>query len=426
MDAPSELFLISAIIRSGDVLEPAQRGITPAHFHNYRAEYEWILDYRSKYSKAPSKTAFKTAFPDFTLLRADDLEYAVDEVKRNHTRHEVTKALKEATEFLRMDQPTEALGFLTQSTRQIQRDVMDDSRAVNVIEDWEDLYEDVSAKVSRADSDGITGVTTGLPTLDERTYGAQPGDLWIIAARLGQGKTWVLCRMAEASLIAGKKVLFVSMEQTYRQVTYRIHTILGNRFGYKLRNTALSSGLGVDLISYKEFLHELPDKVPGQLVVVDGGRGRISPITLAAMIEENEPDVVLVDYITLMATSSGQQATEDWRAAASISADVKLVAMQYDVPIVCAAQINRLGEGGKRPPGVDKLAQSDSLGQDASVVVTMRRGSSHTAQFSLEKNRHGEEGSIFWTSFKPDKGEFEEISREKALSVIMDDTVEES
>lgn len=409
------------MIRSGDVLEPAQLGISARYFHTYDAEYEWILEYHQKYGSAPSKMAFKTAFPDFTLLKADDLGYAVDEVKKNHARFEVTRLLKDATDFLRAGQPIDALQFIQSGTRKLSQDVGNGVKASDVINDWDDLYQDVVERSARASDGGLTGISTGMPTLDGRTYGAQDGDLWLMAARLGQGKTWSLAQMAEAAIVNGHKALFVSLEQTKRQITYRIHTLLSDRFGYELRNTSLSSGINVDLQEYKAFLMELPEKVKGQLIVTDAGRGRVTPITLAAMIEEYEPEVVYIDYITLMATSTGSQAVEDWRAAAAISADVKLVAMQYDIPIIAAAQINRLGDGGNKPPSVSKLAQSDALGQDASVVVTMRRASAHTAQYSLEKNRHGESGAVWWTEFDPDKGRFSEISYEQALDLIIDD-----
>lgn len=421
--AHEEQLLISSIIRSGNILEAIKHGVTPEHLLTYDAEYEWLITQYTKFGQCPSKVAFRTAFPDFTILVSDDLGYAIEGVKKGYARSELTRALKEATEYLKVDDPIEAMNHIAFATRKLHKHVSGDNRVYDLLADWGDVYEDVANRVYRASQDGITGCATGIPTLDGRTSGAQPGDLWLIAARLGQGKTWTLAQMAEGSLVSGKKVLFVSLEQTWRQIALRIHTMLSFRFDYNLRNTALSSGLGVDLLGYKGFLAQLPSMLPetSKLIITDGGRGRYSGMTLASLIEEHEPDVVFIDYITLMSTLDGRPATDDWRAAATISADVKMVAMQYDIPIIAAAQINREGEHGTKPPSVAKLSQSDALGQDASVVVTMRRASAHVAHYSLEKNRHGESGVTFWTKFMPDTGEFAEITYEQALDLTIAD-----
>lgn len=426
METPAEILLISAMLRSGSVLEPAKHGLNPDHLHTFRIEYEWVLDYYQRHKNAPSKAAFKLAFPEFTILNHDDLSYAIEQVKRNHLRASLIRVVKEGTDLLRDENPEAALRHLASNSRSLHSEVID-SQSFSLFGGTEELYEEVSRRVELAKTTGLTGISTGIPTLDGRTSGAQPGDLWIIAARLGQGKTWTVCQMAEGALVAGKRVLFVSLEQTWRQIAMRVHTILGRRFGYHLRNTALSSGIGVDLHEYKTFLAELPDKLPdtAHLEITDSGRGRVSALTLASMIEDTEPDVVFIDYITLMATMDGRPATDDWRAAATISSDVKVIAGQYDIPIIAAAQINREGEHGTKPPSVAKLAQTDSLGQDAAVVVTMRRASNHVAHYLIAKNRHGEGGVAFWTKFNPDLGEFTEIRYEEALEIITEDDIRE-
>jgi hypothetical protein len=64
---------------------------------------------------------------------------------------------------------------------------------------------------------------------------------------------------------------------------------------------------------------------------------------------------------------------------------------------------------------VKNLAQSDALGQDGDVVLTMRAKPKNVAtHFSLEKNRHGSSGIPFYTTFDPNRGVFTEISAEHA------------
>ena len=88
---------------------------------------------------------------------------------------------------------------------------------------------------------------------------------------------------------------------------------------------------------------------------------------------------------------------------------------------MCAAQINRDGETGSAPPKVKNLAQSDALGQDGDVVLTMRSKPHNVAtHFSLEKNRHGASGIPFYTTFDPDHGQFVEVTGDHADDLVID------
>ena len=87
--------------------------------------------------------------------------------------------------------------------------------------------------------------------------------------------------------------------------------------------------------------------------------------------------------------------------------------------MLCAAQINRDGETGMAPPKVKNLAQSDALGQDGDVVLTMRAKPKNVATFfSIEKNRHGPSGIYFNTTFDPNTGVYTEITAVQAEDLV--------
>ena len=133
-----------------------------------------------------------------------------------------------------------------------------------------------------------------------------------------------------------------------------------------------------------------------------------------------EYDLIIVDYVGLMAQDGGGRAIDDWRVMASISNALKITALSQKTALLCAAQINREGENGSSPPKVKNLAQSDALGQDGDVVLTMRSKPHDVAtHFSLEKNRHGASGIQFWTTFSPNTGVFTEISRDHADDLVL-------
>ena len=177
----------------------------------------------------------------------------------------------------------------------------------------------------------------------------------------------------------------------------------------------LMHGKNFDLVAYKRFLKELSGKLDGRLVVDDTSRGRVSPSSIAAQIERNRPDIVFIDYLTLMNAGG-----DDWRAMAELSGEIKGIAMRYEVPIVAAAQINRMAIGND-VPGAEHLAASDAIGQDADAVVTMRQMSQRVIKMKLAKFRHGMDGQAWFNEFSPNTGRFEEINGDDAKDLMDED-----
>jgi replicative DNA helicase len=247
-----------------------------------------------------------------------------------------------------------------------------------------------------------------------------PGDLWYLAARPGQGKSWSLASFTEQALIEGKKVLLFSLEMPEKSVRTRVDTILAKALGVKdVRHRDLK-GRSYDAIQYRKLREEIKERVYGELFIVDTSRGAISPSHVASM--SKGMDVVLIDYVGLMASPLGGRAVDDWRTMASISNILKEVAVQNDLPILAAAQINREGDSeGFRPPKLKNLAQSDALGQDADIAITMKRRSNSVAIYSLEKNRDGEGGALWHTKYLPNEGDLSEIGSDKAKDMMIRD-----
>lgn len=413
-----EVLLISAVIQTGDFTTPGDYAITSEQFHGYRSVWEWIERFHRSHGKVPDKPTFRTEFPEFPLLKATDVGYAAGAVCNNHLRHVLANSVKETTNLLAAGRPEEALESMRSSVRSVHDPAS--ARNVDVLSDHREVFEEAARRVESATTRGLAGIDTGFATLNDRTGGMQPGDMWTFAARLGGGKTWGLVKFATEAICTGRRVAFVSLEQTKPQITFRLHTMLANRFGYSLRNRELMSGINLDLNHYRGFLVDLPTRVDGECYVFDPSRGRVSPSTLASILDRVQPDVLFVDYLTLM-----QKDHDEWQGVAKLSAECKEIALTYGIPICAAAQINRLGEGGRKPPTVDKLAQSDAIGQDSDVVVTMRKFSPKARQMLLAKNRSGTDDVVFYAEFAPDEGRFDEIDYETAMALQAEAAMEE-
>lgn len=400
----AEALLISALITTGDALAATRYGITPEHFIGYSNEYSWIVSFESQYGTTPTVDEFCDRYPDFPIKEFSEIRYAADEVRDNYFRVKAIETITEAHEALRRGQVGEAYGLLAKHEYTRTSATPTSFKDASFLDTW-DLP--------------VKGIEVPYPTLQRHTGGLRPGNLWYLAARLGQGKSAYLIDIATHAMLDGKNVLYYSLEMNDHELRSRQHSILARKFGFQDFTTTELLRRQIDLHSYKKFMDEVLVQVPGDMHIHTPADGPVSPATVAS--RASEYDLIVIDYATLMVTDAGEYASTDWRTATQISNRLKQVALAHNVPILAAAQINRDGETGDLPPKVKNLAQADALGQDGDVVITMRARPKNVASiFSLEKNRHGASGMRWWTVFDVNNGVFTEISEDKAEQMVLE------
>ena len=416
MPSHPEVLLISSVLVNQDIKVTTAVGVTDSMFHLCRDEWDWVTEYYEKRGTVPSRITFKQQFPSFRLVRADDTQHLAEEVVKEHARFTTVELIDSAIGDLKSEvNINRIIKELHHGLIDLDLSTTATSNTGSIIADWQDTYAEVARRVEQVALRGQAGVVTGFPTLDNLTGGAQAGDYWVIAARLGQGKTWTLIRMACAALYSGFTVQYHALEQSRTQIELRCHSFMSSKLGTNtFRSIDLMTGKNFDLIAYKKFLRNLKRNFTGNIHISDTSRGYVNPTTIAAMIERNNPDVVFIDYLTLMDTG------DDWRATANLSGQIKSLAQRYQVPVIVAAQINRSGVG-KEPPGPEHLSSSDSIGQDADAVVTLKQMSDRVVKMRLAKYRHGKDNEVWWCAFKPNTGHFEEITGDEAQDMINED-----
>lgn len=399
----AESLTISSLINTGE--DPIVYGITEDMFYSYRAEFNWLASYPKLYGKKPTPEVLTHKFPDLPYIEgAEDVAYATDELIQNHTRKVLVKHVAEATNHIQEGDIESAMMAISsfippQRTQPLPND-LDDASFLQTYSEREE--------------------TQGVPwkSLEQMTGGIRKGDLWYVAARLSQGKSWVLGNFAATALMEGRRVKFYTLEMTRYQTLIRMHVLLGKMLGADVDHIAMRDRI-YDPVAYKKLLSRISKEVTGELHVHDSANGRVTPTNIA---QDRDCDLVIIDYAGLMSTPLGDRAINDWRAMGMISNMLKEMALSTGVSIVAAAQINREGESsGAFPPKVHQLAQSDALGQDADVVITHKQMSKSVMVYSAEKNRHGVAGQRFYTRFQPNKGNFEEIDKETAEDIRDDE-----
>jgi len=399
-----ETLLISALLNQMDPSAAKQYGVLPEHFVGYRDEYEWIQSHWAQFGVCPTVDALKTVYRDFPHTPDQtDVRFPSSEVRRNAASRAIARAFMRGSDSL-------ARGDVEGAYEQIVGLRMEtvSVKPSNALVDpafMDDYY----------DTDEVR-VPMPWNTLQGVTNGQGPGELWYFAARQGKGKSSFLTRMACQSAMAGHRVLFYSLEMTKRQVQVKTHSILGRDLGLRVDHRAMLHRT-FDSAEYKTLLQTIEQQVPGHIDIHTPDMGMVTPSVIAA--RAGEYDQVFVDYIGLVKADDGTPAIKDYRVIAEISNELKQIALSKKTRIVAAAQINREGVSAQmRPPKLHTLAQSDHLGNDGDVVLTMKEYGRGASVVSVEKNRHGASGNLFWTAFDANAGHYGEISREKADEIL--------
>lgn len=414
MATSPERLLISSVIRENKLGYAIRNNVSHDLFHLHNEEWAWLENYYKKYRKSPSRAAFINNFPGFTMKRVDDTELYVDEVKKSHGRYQLTSLIRDSADGIADGEIDSVIAKLQSEVLAIGT-AMGAIKDIDVIKDWQDTYREAEERVKRFNSVGLAGIPTGFDTLDARTGGLQPGQLWVVAARLGEGKSWFLNQMATAAFLAGLDVHFAALEMSRTDVTFRMHNLISKHKGDGniFQAQGLMQGQGTDLRKYKAFVKDLAS-LDNKLTVSDS-RG-IGIGEIVSQIERHQPRVYFLDYLTL-AKMGGEGG---WKEIGNFTKQLKDVAGRYGTTIVAAAQLNRDGVG-KEPATADNIAESDSIGQDADVIITLKKKTNRVVKARLAKLRNGAGDYLWWNKFDLANGEFHEITKSEGEDLMDDD-----
>lgn len=218
------------------------------------------------------------------------------------------------------------------------------------------------------DQGGLAGVSSGISRVDEYVGGWRPGDLIIVGARPGKGKTNVALKFAREGA-RNLPVLFISIEMQRSILGQRIVATEAGFDDVKLRTGRLSGDEEVSLLNTVDSLISGDGK---RYFICDSSSLSIRDIEvlIRRMVREQGIKLVVIDYLQLVTPSSGAGNRE--QAVADISKRLKAAAKENNVPIIALAQVNReSAKAGDEPPKVHHLKESGQIEQDADVIILL-------------------------------------------------------
>lgn len=295
----------------------------------------------------------------------------------------------------------------------------------------------------------LSGVATGLQSLDQKMGGLQPSDLVVLAGRPAMGKTSLATNIAfniaeayepevqpdgTSKAVNGGVVGFFSLEMAAEQLATRIIAEQTEISSSKIRRGEINDTEFEKLVACSQMMHRIPlyiDQTGGISIAQLSARAR-------RLKRQRGLDVLIIDYIQLM---QGNKRTDNRvQEITEITTGLKALGKELNVPIIALSQLSRQVENreDKRPQLAD-LRESGSIEQDADVVLFVYRDEYYAerlmndteskeyekhvqryenargkAEVIIAKQRHGPTGTAH-LAFQPEYTRFTDLMDEDRL-----------
>lgn len=249
-----------------------------------------------------------------------------------------------------------------------------------------DAASDLLEKIQGVDKQGaVTGIPTGLVDLDELTTGWQKSDLIIVAARPSQGKTSFATLCAQnAAIRYNCAVAVFTLEMSQEQIVGRMICSEANVDYRRFKRGFLSKQEWALIAKALGSFHNSKlyvDQTPGLTTLELRSRAR------RFFAEQKQLDLIVVDYLQLMAAVQGRRRSESRQQEVSqISRELKQIAKELNVPMLVVSALSRGPEAraGHRPQLAD-LRESGGIEYDADMVMFVHRHETYLSKREREE-----------------------------------------
>ena len=314
--------------------------------------------------------------PDLEFVREKTLEFCKNQVIKN--------AIMESVELLDSQKYDEIKGVMDSAmTAGVERDI-----GHEYITGFEERMTQQTRETLPTKWDSINELMDG---------GLAGGELGVIVAPAGIGKSWTLQALGAHAVKEGKTVVHYTLELNAQYVGLRYDTIVSGQ----------PTG---NLQYYKEDVLKAISKLKGDLIIKYYPTRTASVNTLTAHIQQCElqgikPDLIIVDYADIM--KSTQHFNEKRHQLGHIYEELRGMAGEFDIPVWTASQANR-SSLEEDVIGADKVSEDYSKVMTADFVMSMSRKVedkiANTGRFHVIKNRFGPDGITFPATINTNTG----------------------
>jgi replicative DNA helicase len=381
---------------------------------------KWIVqeikDYYDEYKKEPTLDVFKGQVSKldnpslkkavveqlktvYTQIGQDDFEY----VKNEFTSFCINQNMKNVI--------LQSVDLLKSGNYDRIKDLVDKAMKVGVESDLGmDYLLDFEERFSET---GRDTVRTGWECVDDLMGGGLgPGELGVVVAPSGVGKTWALAALGAAAVRAGKTVVHYTLELSQHYVGLRYDTVF----------THIPS---TDLKEKKDEVFAKLKRLSGKLKVKyfppKGASSKTIQLHIEKMIAAgNKPDLIIVDYADLLLSHSNKT-DSTYAEQGGVYIDLRGMSGELQIPIWTASQTNRSAIDSEVIEA-DKIADSYAKVMNADFIMSLSRKAkdklNNTARVHIMKNRFGQDGITFPTKMDTTTGTIEVYAATSSEGII--------
>jgi replicative DNA helicase len=381
---------------------------------------KWIVqeikDYYDEYKKEPTLDVFKGQVSKldnpslkksvveqlktvYTQIGQDDFEY----VKNEFTSFCINQNMKNVI--------LQSVDLLKSGNYDRIKDLVDKAMKVGIESDLGmDYLLDFEERFSET---GRETVSTGWECIDDLMGGGiGPGELGVVVAPSGVGKTWALAALGAAAVRAGKTVVHYTLELSQHYVGLRYDTVF----------THIPS---TDLKEKKDEVFAKLKRLPGKLKVKyfppKGASSKTIQLHIEKMIAAgNKPDLIIVDYADLLLSHSNKT-DSTYAEQGGVYIDLRGMSGELQIPIWTASQTNRSAIDSEVIEA-DKIADSYAKVMNADFIMSLSRKAkdklNNTARVHIMKNRFGQDGITFPTKMDTTTGTIEVYAATSSEGII--------
>lgn len=251
----------------------------------------------------------------------------------------------------------------------------------------------------------FVGVQTGFKRFDRLTNGLHGGELIVLAARPGVGKSALAMNIVEHVAKQGKTVAIFSLEMSNQQLVERMLSSMSTVPLEYIKSGRLPGGDN-DIAK----LHTAQNTICSTMHIYGNDYAQIKPSEIASQCRRLKTlkglDMVVIDYIQLMNDNRESREVNRQQEVSNISRSLKLLAKELNIPVIALSQLKRDAEirnikgkeSGGSEPVLSDLRESGAIEQDADIVLFIHKekDAQGNNKFSLivAKHRNGETDTI--------------------------------
>ena len=397
--------ILAAMFTDRSFLQQIADIIRPEYFESDANNWvlDVILDHFREYKTPPSKDVLKVKVTEidndvlktaileqlkevFRYMESDDLSFVKDEILRFCKNQEIKQAIMDSVGLLKMGNYDEI------------KSKIDSAMKAGADTDIGHEYKkEVVARYTNAARDTIR---TGWDVIDDLMDGGLgKGELGVVMAPAGIGKSWLLINIGANAVKQGKTVVHYTLELNDTYVGQRYDSVITGIAAQNLKN-------------YTDDIEEKLETLPGELIIKYYPTKSTGIMGIKAHIEKtvmlgNNPDLVIVDYGDLLKVNTKKDKHE---ALEELYEEMRGMAGEYEIPVWTASQANRSAtevdviEADKIASSYGKVMVADFLMSLARKVEDKLSG---TGRGHVIKNRFGPDGITLPCKINTNNGQFQ-------------------